>query len=133
MAADSPAPPPACPATGLWSQCAVIERLDRSGLAPRVDSSVTATEPPLTASGLLVRVGRAELEVYLYEDVAARERDAARLDTSRYVAYTAAPTMAQQPTLITSANVVAILHSMNSHQRERVGDAITAGPPSKIP
>jgi hypothetical protein len=41
--------------------------------------------------------------------------------------------MAQQPTLIASANVLAILHSMNSHQRERVGDAITAGAPAKAP
>jgi hypothetical protein len=124
---------PACPATGLWSQCAIVERLDRSGLAPRVDSTVQAEEPPLTAKGFFVHVGRADLEVFLYESQGARERDQARLDSTRYVQYTQPPTMAQQPTLIASANVLAILHSMNSHQRERVGDAITAGAPAKAP
>ena len=123
----------ACPATGLWSQCAIVERLDRSGLAPRVDSTVQVDEPPLTARGFLVRIGRSDLEVFLYDDPAARERDQARLDSTRYVPYTEPPTMAQQPTLIASANALAILHSMNSHQRERVGDAITAGAPATAP
>ena len=123
----------ACPATGLWSRCAIVERLDRSGLAPRVDSTVQAEEPPLTARGFLVRIGRSDLEVFLYDNQAARERDQARLDSTRYVPYTQPPTMAQQPTLMVSANVLAILHSMNSHQRERVGDAITAGAPAKAP
>jgi hypothetical protein len=31
--------------------------------------------------------------------------------------------------LIRNANLLAILHSRNDHQRERVSDALTAGPP----
>jgi hypothetical protein len=130
--ADS-ATKPACPATGLWSRCAILERLDRSGLAPQLDSSATATEPPLQARGFVVRVGRGELEVYLYPDVAARERDQARLDRARYADYTAPLTMDRQPTLIASGNALAILMSLNTHLRERVGDAITAGAPVKAP
>lgn len=124
---------PACPATGLWSRCAIIERLDRSGLAPQVDSLTAVTEPPLTAPGFLVRVGRAELEIYLYPDAAAREREQAMLDRAKYRDYTAAMTMENQPTLIASANALAVLHSRNDHQRERVGDAITAGAPARTP
>ena len=120
---------PACPATGLWVACALVERLDRSGLVPRVDSSARVDEPPLTVQGTLVRVGNSELEVYLYPSIAAREADAARLDTTRYIAYGAPVPIQPTPTLIQSANLIAILQSRNDHQRERVGDAITAGPP----
>jgi hypothetical protein len=132
-AANSTRPKPACPATGLWSACALVERLERSGLAPLVDSSAQATEPPLTTPGMLVRIGRSDLEVYIYPDQAAREREQALLDRTRYADYNAPITMDQQPTLIASANALAILHSRNNHQRERVGDAITAGAPAKAP
>ena len=107
----------------------MVERLDRAGLAPRVDSTVVAGEEPLTPPGMLVRVGNAELEVYLYSTVSARTRDIRRVDTTRYLGYTEAVSMQQLPTLIQSANLVAILHSRNDHLRERVGDALTAGPP----
>lgn len=122
---------PACPATGLWAQCAVVERLDRAGLAPRLDSTAAPSEAPLTARGFLVRVGNSELEIYVYPTVEARRRDIARVDTMRYLGYTEAVSMQQLPTLIQSANLIAILHSRNDHQRERVGDALTAGPPQR--
>jgi hypothetical protein len=117
-----------CPATGLWSECAVLERLDRAGLAPRRDSAAT-TEAPLAPAGTLVHVGRFQMELYVYPDAAARERDQSKLDRSKYLAYDAPIGMNAQPTLIHSANLIAILHSRNDHQRERVTDAIVAGPP----
>lgn len=106
----------------------MVERLERAGLAPRVDSS-RATEPPLTPAGTLVRIGASELELYIYPDAPSREREEAKLDRSKYLDYTAPVSMRPQPTLIHSANLIAILHSRNDHQRERVADAITAGPP----
>lgn len=136
---STPAPPaaapqtagrkPACPATGNWSRCSALDRLDRAGLAPRADSTTPASEPPLTQPGLLVRVGNSELELFFYGDVAARERDESRLERARYVEYPQPLPMRPLPTLIRSANLLAILHSRNDHQRERVFDAITAGPP----
>ena len=108
--------------------CSVIYRLERAGLAPVRDSS-PVTEEPLQFPGILVRLGRGELELYLYESASARERDQARLDASKYVVYPAPMPMQPRPTLITSANLIAILHSRNDHLRERVSDAITAGPP----
>jgi hypothetical protein len=117
-----------CLATGLWSECAVFERLDRAGLAPRRDSAVVS-EPPLTARGVLLRVGASELELYFYPDAKSREAEEAKLDRTKYVDYAAPLTIRHEPTLIHSANLIAILHSPNDHQRERVADAITAGPP----
>ena len=118
----------ACPATGNWAECSVFERLDRAGLAPRRDSA-GVTEAPLSPKGYLLRVGNSELELYVYADPAAREREEAKLDRTKYLEYPAPLTMRPQPTLIRSANLIAVLHSRNEHQRERVSDAITAGPP----
>lgn len=106
----------------------MVERLDRAGLAPRIDSA-SVSESPLTPRGTLLRVGNSELELYVYPDTPARERDQAKLDRGRYLASDAPISMRVQPTLIHSANLIAILHSRNDHQRERVADAITAGPP----
>lgn len=117
-----------CPATGLWSECAVVERLERAGLAPRVDSR-GATEAPLSGRGTLIQIGRSELELYVYPDVGARERDQGKLDRAKYLAADAPIGMTPQPTMIPSANLIAILHSRNDHQRERVSDALAAGPP----
>ena len=118
----------ACPATGAWAECSVLKRLEQAGLVPQVDSG-DASEPPLTPRGTLLRVGRAELELYFYPDAAAREREQETLDREKYVNYGGGQTFRAEPTLIGNANLIAVLHSNNSKQRERVGDALTAGPP----
>ena len=118
-----------CPATGLWAECAIVYRLERAGLVPRVDSSAPVTEEPLTAKGRMILIGRSEMEVYLYPDAASREREQGLLDKANYVEYPAPVPMKPVPTLVHSANLLVILHSRNDHQRERVSDLITAGPP----
>ena len=123
---------PICPATGLWSVCQVTYRLERGGLAP-VRDSAPVTEEPLRFPGVLLKLGRGELEVYLYESASSREGDQARLDGTKNVVYPAPLPMRPLPTLITSANLIAILHSGNDHLRERVSDALTAGPPQPSP
>jgi hypothetical protein len=98
------------------------------GLVPRVDSSA-AEESPLTPRGVFVRLGRGELELYFYGDTAASAREVRLLDRKKYLDYAAPQSMRGEPTLIHSVNLIAILHSTNSHQRERVADALNAGPP----
>jgi hypothetical protein len=131
-ATPAPAVPAAakgpCPATGAWAVCSVVERLTRAGLGTRLDS-LSATEPPLSPPGALVHLGASQLELYIYPDTAARAREQAKLDRAKYLDYATPQNMRQQPTLIISANLIAILQSRNDHQRERVADAITAGPP----
>lgn len=83
----------------------------------------------MRAPGQLLKVGSGELEVYLFADAASREREEARLDRASYASPSASLGMRPLPTLITSSNLLAILHSRNEHLRERVADALTAGPP----
>lgn len=119
-----------CPANGQWSECAVFDRLDHAGLAPRRDSSGGVIDlAPLTQRGTRLLVGNSELDVFIYPDTAGRAQDEARLDRSRYIEATAEPTLRGEATLIRSMNLLAVLRSRNDHQRERVSDALSAGPP----
>lgn len=128
--AATPAVKAPCPATGQWSDCTVYQALDRAGLAPRRDSAQSAvTEAPLTQSGTRLLLGSAELDVFVYPDSSGRRRDESRLDKSKFIEATDEPTLRGEPTLIRSVNLLAILRSRNDHQRERVSDALSAGPP----
>jgi len=142
VAADSLAPAPAatqatasppskgkCPANGQWSECAVFDRLDHAGLAPRRDSSGAIELAPLTQKGSRLLVGNSKLDVFIYPDTASRARDEAHLDRSKYIEATAEPTLRGEATLIRNVNLLAVLRSRNDHQRERVSDALSAGPP----
>lgn len=121
---------PACPGTGHWSACAVLKRLEAAGVAPQLAASL----PDLPSLGqgatrVLYTVGTSGLAVYLYADSAARSRAARTLDTLKFVSAAKALTMRGETTTIQSDNLLALLFSRSEQQRERVSDALTAGPP----
>ncbi|MEO7086670.1 MAG: hypothetical protein ABI442_20730 [Gemmatimonadaceae bacterium] len=118
-----------CPATGLWSECQVIYHLERAGVAPKVDSTAKPAEK-LKGTPLIMKIGlNALLEIYIYADSASRIADEKTLDRTQFVADTMPQTMNHERTIIESVNLLGLLTSLNSHQRERVSDAIIAGPP----
>jgi hypothetical protein len=122
----------ACPANGRWAQCAVLYRLERAGLAPHLDSTGKVEEKSIggAATSFVVKIGMlARLEVFLYPDSAMRIADESHLDRKQLVGATQEQTIKRERTLIENANLVGLLTSINSHQRERVSDALTAGPP----
>lgn len=137
---DSIAPPvaaaapsdPTCPATGLWAQCSVQYRLERAGLVPHIDSTAKVEEKVIGAgaTSFVVKIGlSARLEVFLYSDSIARVADGKKLDRTQFVGATDEQTIRRERTLIENANLIGLLTSLNSHQRERVSDALTAGAP----
>jgi len=119
-----------CPATGQWAECSVLYRLERAGLAPRVDSTAAPAERSLTVHPLVVKIGlTSSLELYVYPDSVARIADAKKLDRTQLVAPGAAQTINRERLLIENANLIGLFTSINEHQRERVADALLAGPP----
>jgi hypothetical protein len=136
---EAAAPPPmaasvqgggGCPANGAWAECSVLYRLERAGLAPKVDSTGKPDEPALGGQPMLIKIGlSAQLEVHLYADSASRIAAAGKLDRSQFVNGTQPQTIKRERTLVESANLVGLLTSINTHQRERVSDALSAGPP----
>jgi len=119
-----------CPSTGLWAQCSVLYRLDRAGVAPRLDSTAKPEEKRLTGTSFLVKIGRiASLDVFIYPDSMARRVDGAKLDTTQFVDGQATQTIRRERTLIQNGNLIALLTSLNERQRERVANALGAGAP----
>jgi hypothetical protein len=104
--------------------------LDRSGLAPHVDSTGKAEEKALAGRALVVKFGTtSRLEVFLYSDSTARIADAKKLDRATLVGPTDQQTLRRERTLIENANLIGLLTSINDRLRERVSDALTAGAP----
>ena len=126
-AGDTAALPP-CPPTGHWAVCSVVDRLENAGLVTQQKQD-RATEAPLTASGVAFTVRDAELEVYIYPDAAARERDQARLDADEYLEPDQPPGGVHKPTLIGTDNLLVVLDTWRERQRERITLALTAGAP----
>ena len=119
---------PACASTGHWSACAVRKRLESAGVAPQTAASLPDL-PALGATPMLYTVGRSGLAIYLFVDSAARARAVRALDTLKYVGPAKELTMRGETTAIQSDNLLALLFSRSEQQRERVSDALTAGPP----
>ena len=130
---STPAAPPTkadCPADGMWAECSVVYRLERSGVAPKIDSTAKPSEAALGGRTLMLKVGlSAELEVHLYPDSTARAAAGARLDRLAFVNGVANQSIKRERTLVESANLIAMLTSINPRQRERVYNALAAGPP----
>jgi hypothetical protein len=121
---------PACPKTGHWSPCQVRLRLDQAGVAPRpADAGTLGDLPPLSATPIVYQVGSAGLAIYLFPDTGTRARAGRSLDTARFIAPARSLSMRGEATAIQSDNLLALLFSRNEQQRERVSDALTAGPP----
>ena len=83
-AAAVPAAKGACPATGTWAECSVVERLDRAGLAPRLDSSaVTEARWPLVACYCIsARRSSSSTSMPTPKRVSRRSRDSTERSTS---------------------------------------------------
>lgn len=118
-----------CPRTGHWGDCQLRARLAQSGLAPRTTSEKVGDLPVLSVQPVSLMIGNAGLAFYLFPDTVARHRAAATLDTAKYISQTRPISMKAETTLIQNDNVLILLFSKNEHQRERVADAVTAGPP----
>jgi hypothetical protein len=116
-----------CPKTGHWSPCQVRKRLEQSGVAPR--DTTLADLPAVGPTPITYAVATSALAVYLFADTAARSRAARTLDTTKFVPPSRGLTMRHEATTIENDNLLALLFTQRDQQRERVADALMAGPP----
>ena len=121
------ADPADCPMSGLWRRCSVVKRLESAGLGP-VLLADSVSQPSLAISGAAYRVGRAELQVFLFADSAGAARQAAAVDAED--ARTAQVRgILRPPLVVQSQNLVALVFDNNDRLRERVQLALAAGLP----
>lgn len=124
VAADSAA----CPLTGAWRPCSVKDRLEKAGLAPRLEQE-GIRRPGFAVPGSRYAIGDASLEVFLYASPADRLRDVAALDSATASPRGTRTDWPKPPTLMGSGNLAAVLHGARERQVERVALALTAGLP----
>ena len=129
-AAASPAPgDTTCPANGLWARCSAIKSIDRAGLNTHADSAKVVTEESLSIPGFELPISRGKVRFFLYADSNSRRRDQRRLDSTRFVIPPREPGLRGERVLIPSANLLVLMDVANSRNRERIANALMAGPP----
>ncbi|HEX5577488.1 MAG TPA: hypothetical protein VFX40_03880 [Gemmatimonadaceae bacterium] len=122
--------PDECPATGQWALCSVEKRLKRSGFVARKVEGESPDRAGFTVKPTVYTLGSGRLEVFLYENAAAMEKDIAALDTLTVSPPGTAPAWPSQAGLVRSGNLAAVYMGQSARQAERLTLAITAGAPS---
>jgi len=129
VAAASTGSPTDCPATGLWAQCSVLKSLDRAGLAIHAESLAVISDPPLSIAGKRMPIANGEIEIFLYADSGSRLRDAAKLDSKAFIPPSRQPSILRERTVVTNENLLVLMKVANETNRERIANALMAGPP----
>ena len=119
-----------CHKEGLWTRCAVEDRLVRAGLVVKT-SDVPARYPFLAVTGTTYGVGAGddEVHVFLYANAAARRADTDRLDSAAVSPRGQRVSYKVPPLLVTSDNLAALVFTLNERTSERIALALSAGLP----
>jgi hypothetical protein len=104
--------------------------LKRSGFVARKVDGESPERAGFTVKPTVYTLGSGRLEVFLYEDAAAMEKDIAALDTLGVTPPGTASAWPSPPGLIRSANLAVVYMGQSARAAERLMLAITAGAPS---
>jgi hypothetical protein len=131
-----PQSPPApgdssCPGDGRWRRCSLTYALLRAGMRSKWSDSAARVEWLRPDSAFRVALGRSELRVFLYRDSLALAKDVATVDTLTLAPKGAAFPWPSAPTVIRSANMLAILFDASAEKMERLQLVLTAGAPQR--
>jgi hypothetical protein len=137
-AADTTGPIVAAPSTGsqtdcltdgLWKECSLLYRLERSGFGIHHDSLAEVHEPGLRVSGKRLLIGRGTVDFFVYADTLSRAREQAKLDPTLFIPPSAQSSILKQRTLIANYNLLVLMDVAGDAYRDRIANAIMAGPP----
>jgi hypothetical protein len=117
--------------TPAWSAALVEQRLR--------DAGVTAQPLPPTGRHIFMSIparsyaleGGDELQLFIYPDSAARERDTRRIDTVRVAPPDMMIKWRAQPTMIIDRNMAAIVITNDEARRQQVRDALLPRDPAR--
>jgi hypothetical protein len=118
-----------CPHTGKWALCSVENRLRQAGFVARKTEGKPVRRPGFSVEPVVYRLGSGRLEVFIYADEAAMERDVAKIDTLTVAPGGVASPWDGTPVLVRSGNLAAVLVTETQSQIERLTLALTAGAP----
>jgi hypothetical protein len=117
-----------CPRTGLWAACSVEKRLEQAGFVVR-KAAPPPKRPGFSVAQIAYALGRSKLEVFVYPDADALQRDWKQLD-SLTASPRGKPTQWEHPpSLVRSVNLAAVYLTDSPVQADRLSLALTAGAP----
>lgn len=122
-----------CLHDGRWRPCALVDRLERSGLAVQLEPD-SAHYDFLGVPGLKYLVGgKFPVEAFFYDDTTRLVRDVAALDTAAVAPRGTTHDWTVKPTFVQSGNLVVLLMTLNEHAIERLSLAVEGGAPQPDP
>ena len=118
-----------CPRTGKWALCSVEKRLRQSGFVVTPVPGAPPRRAGFSVAPVLYRLGRARLEVFIYDNETSLARDVAKLDTVTVAPRGSAANWGGLPTFVRAGNLVAVFLTDNPTHADRLSLALTAGAP----
>ncbi len=123
----------AAPATGLWSEEHVLDRLVRAGVAPRRQPEAPAGAEWMGREPILILAGGGEVRVWIYADSTARAKVTATLDPATGTPRGETVPYPSPMRFITQNNLAAVVHGGTVTNQERIALALEAGLPVSSP
>lgn len=110
----------------------MLYRLERAGFG-FVRDTAPVSEEPFAIPGSRLAIGGGELLLFIYADSAASHAVRGRLDPERFIPPDGAITHRGERVVLASDNLLAIMKVADPRSRDRIADALLAGPPQPDP
>lgn len=118
------------PATGLWSEAHVMDRLVRAGVAPRAHDGAVPDAPWMGRAPIALRAGGGEVFVWIYADSAARRAVTDALDADTGAPRGTVSPFAPPLVFVMQNNLAAVITGGSERNIERIMLAFQAGLPA---
>ncbi len=119
----------ALPATGLWSEAHLMDRLSRAGVLPRAREGTPPAAPWMSRPPIALTAGGGEVYVWIYADSVARRAVTDQLDPETGVPLGTTSPFAPPMMFVTNNNLAAIITGGTEQNIERIMLALQAGLP----
>lgn len=123
----------ALPATGLWSEAQVLERLVRAGVAPRAVETVAIRTEWMRVREVVFAAGGGEVYAWVYKDSASRRAVTDSLDQATGAPPGRVPPFASPMIFLVQNNLAAVVAGGSGTNQERIALALQAGLPAARP
>jgi len=121
------------PATGLWSEATVLERLVRAGVAPRPVEDAPDGPDWMRVRPAVFAAGGGEVHAWVYVDSTARRAVTDALDPATGAPPGRVPPFASPMIFVMQNNLAAIISGGSETNQERIALALQGGLPAAPP
>jgi hypothetical protein len=119
----------ALPATGLWSEAHLMDRLGRAGVLPRAREGTPPAAPWMAQAPIALSAGGGEVYVWIYPDSTARRAVTDKLDPETGAPPGTVTPFAPPMVFVTNNNLAAIVTGGTEQNIERIMLTLQAGLP----